>query len=128
MNLKNIIKAKGSNSSNILWLLIIPLTPFISDDAMRKYLPAVVEAVYENILKIRVNGSYTEWLEDDSKDLRPKEESVEQEIKSAANQGTSPTQYCSSPGELSYRSNKSNRSNNNSPQRSPSSLDTQANL
>lgn len=88
----------------------------------------MIEAVYDRIVKVRLNDSHFEWMEDDSKDLRPKEESVEQEIKSVANQGTSPTQYCSSPGELSYRSNRSNRSNNNSPQRSPNSLDTQANI
>jgi len=97
------------------------------DETSHKYLPAVIEAVYDRIVKVKVNDSYCEWMEDDSKDLRPKEETVEQEIKSAVNQETSPTQYCSSPGELSYRSNRSNRSNN-SPQRSPTSLDTQANI
>jgi len=106
---------------------ITPSPNPLSNETSHKYLPAVIEAVYDRIVKVKVHDSYSEWMEDDSKDLRPKEETVEQEIKSAVNQETSPTQYCSSPGELSYQSNQSNRSNN-SPQRSPTSLDTQANI
>ncbi len=79
---------------------------------MKQYVHGVVENTYENILKIRIhmnNGTYYEWVEDDSEALRPYNEPVAQDVPPNPDD-TSVTQCCSTE-DLSYRANDSPRSN-----------------
>jgi len=72
---------------------------------MKKKVKGIVDNVYENIVKVQVtlpNGTgYVEWIEDDSPDLELLEEIETQEV-NANPEDTSPTQYCTSPGDISY--------------------------
>ena len=66
----------------------------------------VVDNVYENIIKVQAslpNGNvYYDWIDDDCSDLTLLEEIAVQEI-NANPEDTSATQYCTSPGDISYR-------------------------
>lgn len=62
--------------------------------------------MYENIIKIQStypNGTvYYEWIEDDDLDLVLLEEIPTQEVNPNP-EDTSPTQYCTSAGDISYQ-------------------------